>query len=88
MGEKQTQLAMELIEKLQEGKSEYGCCIEELIETVQKVVNRVKENQDTIEELKAEIQENERELQGLKNKGMVNYEIDEDGFINLANKKA
>jgi hypothetical protein len=78
---------LELIQKIQEGRGVYENCFNELVETVNSVANKVRQNAIIIEELKKELVSNEATIENLHNRKNTNHEIDEEGFISLASKK-
>ena len=86
-GNSEIEDTMETMKKLQDFKNVPSECCDQLIDAANGIIQKINENRKTIDLLVEEIKNNESIIEEHKQRSVVNYEVDEDGFINVASKK-
>lgn len=81
------QNTLELIEKIQHLNSIAGTSCNELLQTVQSMIEKIRKNNSLIESLVEEMKNNQAVIEDYQKKNRINYIVDEEGFTSLKQKK-
>lgn len=78
---------IEVVERIQKARAVAGSSSNELINVVNSMIQQIRDNTRVISELVEEIKNNQAVIDDYETRTQVSYEVDEDGFTNLAAKK-